>query len=200
MLDVEVIENPGAAAAALSPLRGRLLAGLKSPASAAELAAREGLSRQKVNYHLRALESHGLVSVAEERTWGGLTERRLIASAGSYVVSPEALGPIAADPSRTTDRLSAGYLVAVAARAVREVGDLLHRATSSGKRLATLSIDTTVRFRSASDRAAFSRELSTAVAELVARYHDEDAPEGRPHRLAILAHPQLGDDSTEVSS
>jgi len=72
MLDVEVIENPGAAAAALSPLRGRLLAGLKSPASAAELAAREGLSRQRVNYHLRALESHGLVSVAEERTWGGL--------------------------------------------------------------------------------------------------------------------------------
>ncbi|HWV85745.1 MAG TPA: helix-turn-helix domain-containing protein, partial [Capillimicrobium sp.] len=128
MLDVEVIEDAGAAVVALDPIRARLLAELAEPASAATLAQRVGLSRQKVNYHLRALEAHGLVAVAEERRWGGLTERLLVATAASYVVSPAALGEAASDPGRTADRLSAGYLVALAARAVREVGELARRA------------------------------------------------------------------------
>ncbi|MEM7245590.1 MAG: helix-turn-helix domain-containing protein [Acidobacteriota bacterium] len=190
MLDVEVIEEPEAAVVALEPLRARLLAELARPASAAGLASRLELPRQKVNYHLRALESHGLVTVAEERQWGGLTERLLVATASSYVVSPAALGPLAAEPSPDSDRLSASYLVALAARAVREVGAAFRRATRTGKRLATLSIDTTIRFRSAADRAAFSEELTTAVAQLVARYHDEAAPGGRAHRLVVLAHPR----------
>ncbi|MGK3995526.1 helix-turn-helix domain-containing protein [Sorangium sp. So ce1024] len=189
MLDVDVIEDPAAAAAALEPVRSRLLAELAAPASAATLAARLGIARQKINYHLRALEAHGLVRVAETRRWGGLTERLLVASASSYVVSPGALGPVGADPERTADRLSASYLIALGARVVREVSDLLRRAREADKHLATLSIDTEVRFRSPAERAAFTGELARAVTALVARYHDESAPGGRPHRLVIVAHP-----------
>ena len=189
MLDVEVIDDPAAATAALEPVRSRLLAELAEPASAATLAARLGIARQKVNYHLRTLEAHGLVRVAEERRWGGLTERLLEATATAYVVSPGALGPVAADPGREADRLSAGYLIALAARVIREVGSLLRRAREAGKRLATLSIDTEVRFRSAAERAAFSAELTQAVSDLVARYHDATAPGGRSHRLVVVAHP-----------
>ena len=189
MLDVEVIEDAGAAVVALDPIRARLLAELAEPASAATLAQRVGLSRQKVNYHLRALEAHGLVAVAEERQWGGLTERLLVATAASYVVSPAALGEAASDPGRTADRLSAGYLVALAARAVREVGELARRARRTGRRVATLSIDTEIRFRSAAERAAFADELAGAVAALASRYHDESAPGGRAHRLVVVAHP-----------
>ena len=189
MLAVDVIDDPAAAVVALDPVRSRLLAELAAPASAAALAARLGIARQKLNYHLRTLEAHGLVRVADTRQWGGLTERRLVATAGSYVVSPKALGPAAADPARERDRLSAGYLIALAARAVREVGDLLRRARVAEQHLATLSIDAEIRFRSAAERAAFSAELTAAVTRLVARYHDEAAPGGRPHRLVVLAHP-----------
>jgi len=189
MLDIQVIDDPAAATVALEPVRSRLLAELAAPASAATLAARVGLARQKVNYHLRALEAHGLVQLAEERKWGGLTERLLVATAGSYVVSPSALGPVAADPDREVDRLSANYLIALGARVIREVGDLVRRATAAGKRLATLSVDTEVRFRSAAARAAFSRELTEAIATLVSKYHDESAPGGRAHRLVVVAHP-----------
>ena len=147
MIDVEVIERPAAAVAALDPVRARLLAELREPASAAALAARVGLSRQKVNYHLRSLEAHGLVREAGQRRWGGLTERLLVATAASYVVSPGALGESAADPARSADRLSARYLVALAARIVREVGDLARRADADGKRLPTLAIDTEIGFR-----------------------------------------------------
>jgi hypothetical protein len=99
------------------------------------------------------------------------------------------LGPIAVDPKREVDRLSASYLIALGARVVREVGDLVRRATDTGKRLATLSVDTEVRFRSAAERAAFSHELTHAITKLVAKYHDEHAPGGRAHRLVVVAHP-----------
>ena len=189
MLDLQVIDDPAAAAAALEPIRGRLLSELAVPASAATLAARVGLTRQKVNYYLHGLEAHGLLRLAEVRKWGGLRERLLVATAASYVVSPSALGAVAADPNRQIDRLSASYLIALGARVVHEVGDLVRRAKETGKRLATLAVDTEIRFRSAADRAAFSRELAEAITKLAAKYHDESAVGGRAHRLVVLAHP-----------
>jgi DNA-binding transcriptional ArsR family regulator len=195
MDDVDVITDPAAAVVALEPIRSRLLAELAAPASAATLAARLGLPRQKVNYHLRTLEAHDLVREAEIRRWGGIKERLLVASAGSYLVSPGALGPAAADPGRTRDQLSASYLIALAGRVVREVGELLRGARRAGKPLASLAIDTEIRFRSAAERASFTRELTAAMTDLAARYHDESAPGGRRHRLLVLAHPLPAPDS-----
>src|SRR5262245_26305445 len=174
-MSLDVIDEPLASAVALDPIRTRLLTELRQPASASDLAARIEMPRQKVNYHLRTLESAGLVSVAETLKWGGLTERLLVAKAASFVISPKALGPIGADPAMEVDRLSASYLIALAARVVREVGSLIRRAREVKKHLATLSIDTVIRFRSAADRAAFTSELTSSINRLVARYHDESA-------------------------
>ncbi len=189
MLDVEVIEDPTAAAMAVDPVKSRLLAELTEPASAAALAGRLGIPRQKINYHLRSLEDCGLVRMATERLWGGLRERLMVATAGSYVVSPAALGPAAADPRRTRDRLSASYVIALAARVLREVSSLMRRARQADKNLATLAIDTEIRFTSAADRAAFTEDLTRMVTSLVSRYHDAHGPGGRSHRLVIVAHP-----------
>lgn len=195
MLDIAVIDDPAAATVALDPVRSRLLAELAEPASAANLAARLGMPRQKIHYHLRALADHALVREAEQRRWGGLTERLFVATASSYVVSPGALGPLAADPARATDRLSAGYLIALAARVVREVAALWRRAIDADKRLATLSMDTEIRFASPGERAAFTADLTRAITALVARYHDTSAPGGRDYRLIVLAHPRPAEDA-----
>ncbi len=191
MPELAVLDDPAAAVVALDPRRSRLLAALAAePASAATLAARVGLPRQQVGHHLRALESQGLVVEVGQRRHGGLTERVLSASAGAYVVSPAAMGPAAVDPTRVGDRLSAAYLVALAARAVREVGALLRGAERAGQRLPTLSIDTDVRFRSAGDRAAFAAELAGAVRDLAARYHDDSSDGGRWYRVVAVSHPR----------
>jgi DNA-binding transcriptional ArsR family regulator len=187
-LDVEVIEDPETAAVALDSLRARVLAVLIEPGSSTTVAQALGESRQKVNYHLRTLEEHGLVELVEERPRRGLTERVVVATARSYVVSPAAFGDRAPDPA-SMDGSSARYLIALAARIVREVGALARGADRAGKELATLAIDADVRFASAADRAAFTTELTAAVNALVARYHDESAPRGRRHRLVIAAHP-----------
>jgi hypothetical protein len=47
MLDLEVIEDPSAAAIAVEPIKSKLLAALVEPASAATLAARLRIPRQK---------------------------------------------------------------------------------------------------------------------------------------------------------
>lgn len=185
--DVEVIDDATVAATVLEPIRARVLSVLREPGSATTVAAALGETRQKVNYHLRALEEIGLVRFVEERPRRGLTERVMVASARSYVLSPEVLGDSAADPT-TIDRLSSSYVLALASRVVREVADLAWRARAADKPLATLAIDTDIRFASAADRADFTRELTEAVSSLAARYHDEQAPGGRWHRVVTLAH------------
>ena len=191
MLEVAVIEDPAAAEISLDPIRTRLLASLADPGSAAMLATRVGLPRQKVNYHLRTLEQHGLVELVEERRKGNVMERVLRATAASYVISPTALAAVQPDPYRSPDRLSAFWLLAVAARLVRDVGQLIVGATKAGKRVATFAMDGEIRFASAGDRAAFAEELAHAVAGLVAKYHDVDAPGGRDHRLIVAIHPAV---------
>src|SRR5256885_5761623 len=125
MHGVTVIEDPAAAEASLDPIRARLLAELAEPGSASTLAARVGLTRQKANYHLRALERHGLLELVEERRKGNCTERVLQATAASYVISPAALSPLEPDPARASDQLSAAWMLAVGARLGRELGELM---------------------------------------------------------------------------
>ncbi len=191
MLDVAVISDPSAAELTLDPTRSRLLAELLEPASAAGLAERMGLPRQKVNYHLRLLEQHGLIELIEERRKGNCTERVLRATAASYVISPEALDAVAPDPHRAPDRLSARWLLALAAQLLQDVGQLLSGADRAGQRVATFALDGQIRFATAADRAAFTEDLASVVAGLVARYHDEGAPAGRDHRIVLALHPAV---------
>jgi hypothetical protein len=89
--------------------------------------------------------------------------------------------------------MSARWLLAVAARLVRDVGSLITGAAKVNKRVATFAIDGRVRFASAADRAAFAEELAATVADLVGRYHDAAAPGGREHRLVVALHPTITD-------
>ena len=187
--ELAVIDDPGVAAALLDPKRAQVLSALEEPGSATTVAATLGLTRQQVNYHLRTLEAQGLVVEVGTRQRRGLTERVVRATARGYVVSPAVLGTLSADPRRM-DRLSARYLVALAARVVREVAGLMRVAADAGKQLPTLSLDTDLRFATPVDRAAFTAELAEGVRALAAKYHDESAPQGRWHRVVVVAYPQ----------
>ncbi len=191
MLDVAVIDQPAAAEISLDPIRARLLAELAQPASATSLGARLGLPRQQLNYHLRTLEQHGLVELVEERRKGNVVERVLQAVAAAYVISPNALAAVAPNPDRQPDHRSARWLVALAARLLQELGELIARSTAASQPLATFGVDTELRFASAAERAAFAAELSAAIEHLVSKYHDEAAASGRRHRLIVALHPSI---------
>jgi DNA-binding transcriptional ArsR family regulator len=191
MLEIAVIDDPAAAGVSLDPVRARLLAELAEPGSASTIAAQLGLPRQKVNYHLRELERHGLLELVEERRKGNVTERVMRATAASYVISPTALSAFAPDPDRAPDQLSARWLLALAGRLVQELGELITRARADRRMLPSFGIDTEIRFASAADRASFAAELSDAVETLAGKYHGEAAPGGRKHRLILALHPSI---------
>jgi len=100
MFDVEVITDPESAQSSLDTVRARMLAALVQPGSEIALAMQLRLSRQKANYHLHALERHGLVELVEERRKGNMTERVMVATASSYVISQTTLAAVAPDPDR----------------------------------------------------------------------------------------------------
>jgi DNA-binding transcriptional ArsR family regulator len=186
---LRVVRDAEPAAALLDPVRQRLLAELRQPDSASGLARRLRLPRQRLNYHLRALESAGLVELVEERRKGNCLERVVRATARTFVISPEALGPLGLSVDTAPDRLSSAYLLSAASRTIREVGALEERARREQKRLATLTLEGEVRFASAESRAAFAEELAAALAGLAAKYHDGRAPDGRRFRLLAAVHP-----------
>ena len=189
MLDVEVIETRRGGGA-LDPIRSRVLAVLAEPGSATTVARALGLPRQKVNYHLRALEAHGLVRLVEVRARRGLTERMLQATAAAYVVSPAALGGRPPIPAGT-DRLSTRYLIALAARMVREVGDAVPRAPRRpGSRLPTLSIDTEIRFALGRRAGRLHRRPGRRRDRPRRALPRRVRAGGRWHRLVVAAHPR----------
>ena len=185
-----VIRSGAQASVLLDEARRSLVEQLAGgPDSASGLARRLGLPRQRVNYHLRALEKAGLVELVEERRKGNCVERVVRAVARSYFISPEALGALGRSLEEAQDRLSAAYLVAAAARTIREVTDVADKASAAGRRAATLTLDADIRFRTAAERRAFAEELTETIANLVARYNDETAPGSRSFRLLVGAYP-----------
>jgi DNA-binding transcriptional ArsR family regulator len=191
------IHDPAQAGTLLDPMRMVLLERLREPDSAAGLARQMNLPRQKLNYHLRELEKAGLVELVEERRKGNCIERVVRATARSFVIDPAVLGKLGADPREVQDKFSAAYLIAVAARTIRDVAVLRGRAEKAGKRLATFSLQTEMRFASAADRAAFVEELTGEIARLAAKYHNEHAAGGRRFQFVLGGYPAVQAESSE---
>jgi DNA-binding transcriptional ArsR family regulator len=186
---IELVADPDRAATALSPDRRRLLAALaEAPDSATGLAERLADSRQRLNYHLRELEKAGFIELHEARRKGNCVERVMRAKARHWLIDPGALAGLAGEPLPPADRFSAAYLIALAARAIREVAGLMRKAAGSRKRLATLAIEADVRLARPADFPAFADELARAVADVIAR-HNDDAPGGRRFRILAGAWP-----------
>ena len=191
MQDVAVIENPAAAEASLDPVRARLLAELARARVCDDAcgpgppAAPEG---QLPPPHARAARARGVGGGAPEgqrhraRDAGDCRGVRDLAvgpglgAARSLPLTGPAVGVLAAGPGgpararrgRVAARRSPGAAPSRDVRA-RRAGPLPLGSRPGG----------------------FAEELSTTVARLVARYHDEEAVGGRDHRLIVAIHPTV---------
>lgn len=183
---IGVVDDAATARAALSPLRRDLLRRLATPGSAASLAAETGLARQKIGYHLRALEEAGLVTLAGERQRRGFTERLLVARRG-LVIDPMILANPDPDAVDAQDRHAASHLMRAAAETVREVARMRAAAEAQGSRLLTFTIEAEIGFAAPAEIDRFAERLTGALAALAA-----DFPPGegrRRYRVTIGGHP-----------
>jgi DNA-binding transcriptional ArsR family regulator len=191
--ELETVVSPSRAGALLHPLRLQILALARQPASAADLAKRLGLPRQRVNYHVRALERAGFLRAAGRRRKRNMIEQRYVATARGFVLSPTLLGPVGADWRDIGDTGSADYLLALAEqlradveRAAREAG---------GERVPIVSLKSQFRFESVAQRTEFAQALREAVVGVIARHaspnrtDDGRAGRGQAHRMVLACYP-----------
>jgi DNA-binding transcriptional ArsR family regulator len=159
------------------------------------MARRLGLPRQRVNYHVRALERAGLLRAAGRRRRRNLIEQRYVATARSYTLSPELLGPLAPDWREIVDTASSDYLLALADQVRSDVGRASQEAAADGKRLATLSVKSQFRFETPEQRMRFAEAMRQAIVEVIARHSTPNLREngrpgrGRPYRLVLACYP-----------
>jgi biotin operon repressor len=191
---VSLVADAPRAAALLKPLRIRILAEAREPASATTIAGALGMSRQSVNYHVRQLARAGFLRRAGRRRKRGLVEQKYVVSARAFLLAPEILGPIGPDAAHETDRLTAAYLLTLAARMQQEAGRASRQARAQGKRLPVLTIDSEICFESVEQRARFASALADAIAKVIAHHTaPSDAPDRNPshrrYRLALGCYP-----------
>lgn len=186
---LQLVDAADAATALLHPLRGRLLEQFQAPRSTAEVARKLGLPRQRVGHHVRVLRERGLLEAAGERRTSNFVEQLLQATARAYVIAPQALGDLAGDPAEVRDRFSSEYLAATAARTIRDLVALRRQAEPDGKKIATVTLETEIRFSGPGAQAAFAQELAGALAGLVGKYHDDESTGGRRFRFTIGGYP-----------
>ena len=177
---MQVLNDTNQLAAALSPLRMRVLREMHQPESATSLAPRLGLSRQTLNYHLRELEREGFLEVVEERPRRGCVERLLKVTSRAFVVNPAL--------HQARDRFSSAFLLATATGLIRDVAVLAQRARAVEQRLATFTMDCEIGFASPAAFRAFTEELASQVATLASKY-DNATAKSRRFRVVVGSHP-----------
>jgi len=201
---VEAVGDPHRASVLMHPLRIEVLRAAQRPGSASDFARRLGHPRQNVNYHVRELARAGFLEPVGERRKQNVIEKRYVASARSYVLLPQLLGPLAAGTEReggalaaeVGDGVSAAHLLALAARTQTEVTAAAGAAAVGRGRLPTLALDAELRFESAAQRSSFAEALTAAVVDVVARFSSPAEPSvgrrgrGRPYRLLVACHPK----------
>jgi DNA-binding transcriptional ArsR family regulator len=193
---LDIIDDPARARVALQPTRLRLLHLLERPQSAPRVAKAMGMPRQRVLYHLRKLESQGLVEAHDHGKVGSRIDRSYVRTATSYAIAPKTLGGVAVDARTGADALSSAYLSAVAGRALNDLAALGRAAAARGKRVPTLTLETEVRFATPADQRRFADELTAAFTALAARYHQPDATTGRTFRIFACGYPAVRMETT----
>jgi DNA-binding transcriptional ArsR family regulator len=193
--DLETISNTRRASALLHPLRLRLLSLSREPVSAAELARRLGLPRQRVNYHVRALERAGFLRPAGRQRKRNMIEQRYVATARAFVLSAGILGPVGADWRDIGDTASADYLLALTEQVRSDLEQAAGEAVAEGKPISTVSLKSQFRFENAGQRAEFASAVREAVVAVIARFSSPNRLEngrpgrGRPYRLVLACYP-----------
>lgn len=183
---VRVLDDPEALSVLSHPLRVQILEALREPASAATVARRIGQSRQKVNYHLKELETAGLIEPVGERRVGNFVESLYRAVARSFLVSPEVAW---SDPRRLEtlrQQHSLQTLVLLGERLQRDAAILLDWAAFDGEEIASASVVAEVSFAAEEEREAFLKAYLEAIGPLLERY---GAREGALYRVILAAYP-----------
>ena len=183
---VEVLDDADRVAALAHPIRIAILEQLRTPDSASGVARALGETRQKTNYHVKALLDAGLLEPAGERRARNFVEQLYQSVAPTFLVAPA----LAWSDDRRVDTLRAQlpleHLVRVGERLQRDAIGLLDRAAFDGEAIPAAAVETEVRFADEATRAAFLDEYLAAIKPLLKKFGNR---RGDAYRVALVVYP-----------
>jgi DNA-binding transcriptional ArsR family regulator len=195
--EIHCITQRAHAAEVLQPLRLEILRLTREPTSASEMSQKLGLSRQRVNYHVRVLARSGFLKRSGRRRRRNMIEQRYVASARAFLLSPELLGAVGADWRKVEDAASAAYLLALNCQMGSDLVRAWRESGAAGKQVSTLSLKSQFRFESPKQRERFTAALQEAVVRVVTDHTSPNLkPDGSPgpgsaYRLVLGCYPYL---------
>jgi len=189
---VEVLDDAERVAALAHPLRVAILDALRTPNSASGVARMIDETRQKTNYHVKALLDAGLLKPAGERRARNFVEQLYQSVAPAFVVAPEIAWSGDRRGAALRAQLPLEHLVRLGERLQRDAIGLLDRAAFDGDEIPAAAIEAEVHFADEAARAAFLEEYLAAVKRLLKKYGER---QGDPYRVALAAYPDREKDS-----
>ncbi len=188
--NLKIITEERAAQAFLDPTRRMLASALRKPQSAAGLAQRFGLPRQRVNYHLRTLENLGMLELAGTRQRRNCTERLLQLTADAYCIDPGLLGELGRPTEPVNDRFGITAVILRLSRALSDIIARKRRAEREGRRFDSLCAEVTLAFENRSEQQSFMIELQRFLKEKAEMYRIDDERKCRRFRVLMTAYEQ----------
>jgi DNA-binding transcriptional ArsR family regulator len=192
MHDVLYIEDVSQAMTLLKPIRLEILQRLDEPRTCTELAEYFDETPQKIYYHVKALESAGLVEKIEERRVRGVVEGYYQASAHAYWLAPKLVGQIGG-AKVAQDQLSLRVLLELAEEVHDDIGKLGNQ-SAIGRDVPSLSLSAHIHLPDGSRRAAFLQELQELFQQLARKYGlPDDEPlitDEQGFRLVLMCYPK----------
>lgn len=191
MHDVLYIEDVSQAMTLLKPIRLQILQRLDEPRTCTELAEYFDETPQKVYYHVKALETAGLVEKTEERKVRGTVEGFYQASARSYWLAPKLVGQIGG-AKIAQDQLSLRVLLELAEEVHGDIGKLGSQ-SAVGRDVPSLSLSAHIHLPNGNRRAAFLQELQELFQQLARKYSlpEDDVliTDEQGFRLVLMCYP-----------
>jgi DNA-binding transcriptional ArsR family regulator len=190
---VEVLEDPDRVAALAHPLRVAILDALREPNSASGVARAISETRQKTNYHVKALLDAGLLKPVGERRRGNFVEQLYQSVAPTFLVAPAIAWSDDRRAAALRAQLPLEHLVRVGERLQRDAIGLLDRAAFDGDDIPAAAVEAEVRFADEDARAAFLEEYLAAIKPLLKKYGSRRGDQYRV-ALAVYPDPDRGED------
>jgi DNA-binding transcriptional ArsR family regulator len=201
MQEVLYIEDVDQAAALLKPQRIEMLKLMDHPRTCLELSKVFGDTPQKIYYHIKALQSAGLVEQVGERRVRGTVEGSYQARARSYWLASDLVGHIGG-AAIAQDQVSLRHLLSLTEEMRGDIGHLAQQVSSVGsvgREIPSLGLSLHVELDDESRRADFMADVQKMAQILAHKYgatsgddgDENGAQQSRPlFRLVLACYPK----------
>ncbi|WP_241840488.1 ArsR/SmtB family transcription factor [Fictibacillus sp. S7] len=182
-----LVTLPEQAAALLHPIRSEIVAALKVPASATEIAKMLNETPQKINYHLKALEKVGLVQKVGTRNVRNLVEVLYQAVAKTLILS-ESLGLSPETSQKLQDQHALAHVLSLTEAIKKDALQLMEQAEKA--QIPSAVLQASVSLCGEKQRNEFMNEYFSLLHQLIEKYQSGEKENGEEYQVSIAIYPK----------